>query len=91
MTSHHPRNVLAMQNSVRCGARTRAGGVCKCPAVTGLRRCRMHGGAKGSGGRTGNQNAFRHGVFSKENTLIRQANRELIRLVKETLADPRLR
>ena len=28
----------------RCGARTRAGGRCKAPAVHGRRRCRMHGG-----------------------------------------------
>jgi hypothetical protein len=28
----------------RCGARTRAGGTCKAPAVWGKERCRMHGG-----------------------------------------------
>jgi len=28
----------------RCGAKTRAGGSCKAPAVRGKSRCRMHGG-----------------------------------------------
>jgi hypothetical protein len=28
----------------RCGAKTRAGGSCKAPAVPGKARCRMHGG-----------------------------------------------
>jgi hypothetical protein len=28
----------------RCGARTRAAGSCRAPAVTGKERCRMHGG-----------------------------------------------
>jgi hypothetical protein len=28
----------------RCGARTRAGGLCKAPAILGKERCRMHGG-----------------------------------------------
>ncbi|MBM3775518.1 MAG: hypothetical protein FJW37_10185, partial [Acidobacteria bacterium] len=33
----------------RCGARTRSGSPCKSPVVTGRNRCRMHGGALGSG------------------------------------------
>ena len=28
----------------RCGAKTRAGGTCKAPAMWGKKRCRMHGG-----------------------------------------------
>lgn len=35
----------------QCGARTRAGGRCKAPAVRGKARCRMHGGLS-SGPRT---------------------------------------
>ncbi len=34
----------------RCGARTRFGAPRKSAPVTGRRRCRMHGGADGSGG-----------------------------------------
>lgn len=29
-------------------------------------RWRMHGGARGSGAPKGNQNSFRHGVFTQE-------------------------
>ena len=55
-----------MRNSLRCGAKTRSGTPCKSPAVSGKKRCRMHGGAKGSGAPLGNQNALKHGMFTKE-------------------------
>ena len=46
----------------RCGARTRAGTPCKAPAVRGRKRCRMHGGARGSGAPRGKRNGrYRHG------------------------------
>jgi hypothetical protein len=35
---------LAKKNRPRCGAKTRAGGQCRAPAVPDGRRCRMHGG-----------------------------------------------
>ena len=54
-----------MLSSPRCGARTRAGARCRSPAVNGKKRCRMHGGAYGSGAPKGNQNALRHGTYSK--------------------------
>jgi len=53
-----------MRASRRCGAKTRAGGSCRAPAMHGKRRCRMHGGAPGSGAPRGNQNARRHGLFT---------------------------
>lgn len=49
----------------RCGARTRAGAPCRNPAATGRKRCRMHGGAKGSGAPRGNRNALAHGFYSR--------------------------
>jgi hypothetical protein len=49
MPRHHTRNTAAMHASRRCGARTRAGHACMSPAVGGMNRCRMHGGAPGSG------------------------------------------
>ena len=55
---------VAMLASPRCGASTRAGGPCRAPAVRGRRRCRMHGGAEGSGAPKGNRNARRHGMFA---------------------------
>jgi glucans biosynthesis protein len=36
------------------------------PAVSGKARCRMHGGATGSGAPRGNQNALKHGRYTRE-------------------------
>jgi len=47
--SDHIRNTGPMLASPRCGAKTRSGGACRSPAVHGKKRCRMHGGAPGSG------------------------------------------
>jgi len=55
-----------MLASPRCGARTRSGGLCRSPAVRGKKRCRMHGGAPGSGAPRANQNARRHGLFTRD-------------------------
>jgi hypothetical protein len=55
-----------MLASPRCGARTRSGGLCRSPAVRGKKRCRMHGGAPGSGAPRANQNARQHGLFTRE-------------------------
>ncbi|WP_456670794.1 HGGxSTG domain-containing protein [Bradyrhizobium sp. USDA 3240] len=54
-----------MRASPRCGARTRSGGACRAPAVHGKTRCRMHGGAEGSGAPRANRNARKHGMFTR--------------------------
>lgn len=59
-----------------CGAKTRAGGSCRNRPVLGKKRCRMHGGAEGSGAPLGNQNALKHGFYSREE----KANRRLLSL-----------
>jgi glucans biosynthesis protein len=57
----------------RCGARTRSGHPCRAPAVNGKRRCRMHGGAKGSGAPFGPRNgAYRDGAHTNEMTALRK-------------------
>ena len=63
--SDHARNAGPMLASPRCGARIRSGGSCRSPAVRGKRRCRMHGGALESGAPRGNQNAHKHGRFTR--------------------------
>lgn len=55
-----------MLASPRCGAKTRSGSACRLPAVHGKKRCRMHGGAQGSGAPTANQNARKHGLFTRD-------------------------
>jgi hypothetical protein len=48
----------------QCGAKTRAGGVCKAPAM-GNGRCRVHGGkSTGPKDQKGNTNAVKHGFYS---------------------------
>ena len=62
--SAHARNTGPMLASRRCGAKTRSGGACRSPAVSGKRRCRMHGDAPGSGAPRANRNARKHGLFT---------------------------
>jgi hypothetical protein len=64
--SDRARTISPMLASPRCGARTHRGGPCRAPAVRGKRRCRMHGGAPGSGAPKANQNARKHGLFTRE-------------------------
>jgi glucans biosynthesis protein len=72
-----------LASAARCGAKTRSGRPCRSAAVAGRRRCRMHGGANGSGGprrpRNGN---YRHGRFTVEIIASRRWLREQIREVK---------
>ncbi|WP_407148334.1 HGGxSTG domain-containing protein [Bradyrhizobium sp. ORS 86] len=63
--SDHIRQTGAMLASPRCGAKTRFGGACRAPAVSGRKRCRMHGGAPGSGAPKANRNARKHGLFTR--------------------------
>ncbi|HEY7646041.1 MAG TPA: HGGxSTG domain-containing protein [Hyphomicrobiales bacterium] len=71
----------------RCGARTRSGNPCRSPAVSGKKRCRMHGGAEGSGAPPGNQNALKHGAFTGEAFQRRAEMRDLIREARKLLKE----
>jgi hypothetical protein len=83
MTSKHVRNTGPMMASRRCGAKTRSGKACMSPAVSGKSRCRMHGGAAGSGAPLRNENALKHGRFTRE----AYAERRLVRsLLQESRA-----
>ena len=78
MTTNHPRNTGPMLSSPRCGAKTRSGKPCNAPAVRGRRRCRMHGGAPGSGAPRGNQNALKHGMYTRKALEERRAVQDLL-------------
>lgn len=67
----------------RCGASTRSGGSCRAPAVKGKKRCRMHGGGRGSGGQLGNRNAVKSGCFTAEAIEMRKEIALLGRLARE--------
>jgi hypothetical protein len=72
----------------RCGARTRKGTPCSCPAVRGKQRCRMHGGLS-TGPRTAAGLArskrahWKHGRFSAEARQETAHFRELLRECRE--------
>jgi hypothetical protein len=68
----------------RCGARTRSGAPCKSAPVTGRRRCRMHGGAAGSGAPSGSKNGnYKHGRYTAEVAATRLWLREAIQTLRE--------
>ena len=81
------REKLPMNQASRCGARTRCGKPCQSPPVCGKRRCRMHGGAAGSGAPIGNTNALRHGHYTAQAIARRRQLSELIRTARATLAE----
>ena len=80
------RKPLPMHLARRCLARTRRGTPCQGPAVRGRTRCRMHGGAKGSGAPSGPANGnYRTGYWTKEAIAERRFVRELLREARATL------
>jgi hypothetical protein len=79
MSGNHKRNTAPMLSSQRCGAKTRSGRACNSPAVRGKGRCRMHGGAPGSGAPRGNKNALKLGLYTREAIAERKALRNLLR------------
>ncbi|MVT68380.1 hypothetical protein GPL21_25110 [Bradyrhizobium pachyrhizi] len=83
--SGHIQTTGPMLASRRCGARTRSGSACRAPAVRGKTRCRMHGGAKGSGAPRANRNARKHGRFTREAIAERRQIRALLGDVRRML------
>ena len=66
-------------NSPRCGAKTRKGTACQAPAIKSKKRCRMHGGAKGSGAPFGSSNALKHGFTTHEVKLLKKNIKQLLK------------
>ena len=87
MASSHQRNTEPMRLTPRCGAKTRSGTSCQAPAVRGKKRCRMHGGAKGTGAPVGNENALKHGMYTRESLEFRKHVRDLLREGAKTVEE----
>jgi hypothetical protein len=86
------RRLANMAKARRCGAKTRAGHPCRQAAVRDRSRCRMHGGAKGSGGPRGNRNGnYKRGLYTRENQSIRRAMRAKVQEIRALIqaANPR--
>jgi len=71
----------------RCGVRTRDGSPCRKYPIRGRRRCRLHGGASGSGAPRGNRNALTHGRTTAAALAARRAIMRLMRESKRTLGE----
>ncbi len=68
---------LTLSPPHRVGAETRNSSPCR--RVTGKNRCRMHGGAPGSGAPKGSRNgSYKHGGFTCEAIEERRALREMV-------------
>jgi hypothetical protein len=70
----------------RCGARTRCGRHCRNHPIRRRHRCRLHGGAPGTGAPRGNGNAVKHGRTTAAALAARRAIARLIRASRRTLA-----
>jgi len=76
---------LQFQTARQCGARTRSGKPCRSPA-TKKGRCRLHGGASGSGGPPGERNGqYRHGERTKAAIAERQKFSALLEMLRAGL------
>jgi glucans biosynthesis protein len=61
------REPECLRNARRCGAKTRGGHSCRRAASAGKVRCRLHGGAPGSGGPRGERNGnWKTGDYTAE-------------------------
>ena len=68
-----------LREAPRCGAKTRAGGLCQCPAIRDRKRCRLHGG-RSTGAPKGRANGnYISGDFTAEAAEERQWLRSLVR------------
>ena len=78
--------MYAFNNAPRCGAKAKInnGDPCRCPAIKGKSRCRLHGGAS-SGAPRGNSNAIKHGFTAAEAQAFRKSVRQTIKLHRTLL------
>lgn len=63
----------------RCGAKTRAGEPCQCPAIRSKTRCRLHGGRSPGAPRGSENGNHRDGYWTREAVEERKWARELVR------------
>jgi len=79
-----PSGTGQLSQVARCGAKTRSGAPCKSAPGTGRKRCRMHGGAYGSGAPKGERNGnYKHGRYTEEVQATRQWLREATHMIRK--------
>jgi hypothetical protein len=55
-----------LRRALRCGAKTRAGSPCQCPAIHGRMRCRLHGGLSSGAPRGPKNGNFKNGDWTAD-------------------------
>lgn len=80
-TSRTERKHYAFDAAPRCGARTKNnnGMPCRSPAIKGKARCRVHGGAYGTGAKIGNTNALKNGVYTYKVKIFKKTIRQTLK------------
>ena len=87
---HEPgwaRALRLARTARRCGARTRRGTRCQCPAIAGRARCRLHGGMSPGAPRGPRNGRYVSGYYSQQAMAERRNLRALIRQMRRALAD----
>ena len=78
---------LALRHAPRCGARNRQGKPCRRAVAKGKGRCRLHGGAPGSGAPRGVRNgSYKHGGYTVEAIEEARVLRAFVRQCREAVA-----
>jgi glucans biosynthesis protein len=73
-----------LRSAPRCGAKTRAGTPCERPAISGRKRCRLHGGLSPGAPRGSRNGNYRDGSW----TLEALEERRWLRSLVSTFAKP---
>jgi hypothetical protein len=79
MNQAYAQRLTNIRASARCGAKTRAGSPCQCPAIKNRKRCRLHGGLS-PGAPPGPANGrFKDGFWTREAVEERRWVKSLVR------------
>ena len=65
--------------ALRCGAKTRVGGACQCPAIRDRKRCRLHGGRSPGAPKGSDNGNYTDGAFTAEAIQEREWLRSVVR------------
>lgn len=79
MDQRFAKGLENLHRATRCGAKTRAGTACQCPAMRGRKRCRLHGGLSPGAPRGPRNGNYRSGEWTIEAAQERKWLRELVK------------
>jgi len=68
-----------LSRAPRCGATTRAGTPCQCPAIRGRKRCHLHGGLSPGAPKASQNGNYTNGDWTSEALEERRWVRDLVR------------